>query len=70
MSRTNTDIRSYPSELSDNSSDTGDQIRSNSPVRRINSATSSRSNSRHSKSPTKITVPANPRAYPLHALTM
>ncbi|XP_045185569.2 uncharacterized protein LOC123543471 isoform X2 [Mercenaria mercenaria] len=56
---------------SDNSSECGD-LRYRTPSRRTNSASSTRSRTVTGKTPTKITVPANPntRAYPVQALTI
>ena len=70
LSRTNTSYE-LRHENSDNSSDCGDS-RFRTPSRRTNSASSSRSRTITGKTPTKITVPANPnsRAYPVQALTM
>lgn len=70
LSRTNTnyDLRQLDS---DNSSEYGD-LRYRTPSRRTNSASSTRSRTITGKTPTKISVPANPnpRAYPVQALTM
>jgi hypothetical protein len=70
LSRTNTSYE-LRHDNSDNSSECGD-LRYRTPSRRTNSASSSRSRTITGKSPTKITVPANPnsRAYPVQALTM
>lgn len=70
FSRTNTNYDLKHIE-SDNSSDCGD-LRYRTPSRRTNSASSTRSRTITGKTPTKISVPANPnsRAYPVQALTI
>lgn len=68
--RTNTSSDLRPQLDSDNSSESG-EARVRPISRRSNSATSIRSRTMP-KTPTKITVPANPnqRPYPMQALTM